>query len=308
MSWSPAQLPSFAGKSALVTGANSGIGLPTALELARHGAAVWLACRKPELAGQAADRIRAEVPGAQVSVLQLDLASQASIAALAEQWDGPLDLLINNAGVMAPRSWKPTEDGFELQFGVNHLGHFALTGRLLPALLAAPAARVVTVSSLAHRGGSAAVLFGSPQQGYRPSTAYSNSKLANLLFGQELQRRASAHGAPLSSTVAHPGVSMTNLATSPDGVGANPVIRYGARIVGTVLFQSAAAGAEPTLYAASAAVPGSYTGPNWPGEFRGGPGPARISRTGQDELLAAQLWDLSEELTGVRFDWPNLGG
>ncbi|MGI8665465.1 MAG: oxidoreductase [Jatrophihabitans sp.] len=303
MSWDVSQLPAFRGKSVLVTGANSGIGLPTALELARREATVWLACRKPAAAQQAADQIRARVPGAQVNVLPLDLASLDSVAALAESWQGPLDLLVNNAGVMAPPSWKQTVDGFELQFGTNHLGHFALTGRLLPALLAAPAARVVTVSSLAHRGGTAAVLQGNQEQGYRPQAAYSNSKLANLLFGLELQRRASGAGVALSSTVAHPGLSMTNLFQSAEGMGANPIVRHGGRLVGSVLFQSAAAGALPSLYAASTAAPGSYSGPQWPGELRGRPGPARISRTGQDAGLAAQLWDLSEELTGVRFAW-----
>jgi NAD(P)-dependent dehydrogenase (short-subunit alcohol dehydrogenase family) len=207
MSWDSSQLPDLHGKTALVTGANSGIGLPTALELARCGAVVRLACRNPEPAARAADTIRASAPGAQVSVLPLDLASLDSVAALAESWDGPLDLLINNAGVMAPPKWRSTSDGFELQFGTNHLGHFALTGRLLPALLAAPAGRVVSVSSLRHRAGTAAVLQGNPQQGYQPHLAYANSKLANLLFGLELQRRAVEHGTTLTSTVAHPGVS-----------------------------------------------------------------------------------------------------
>ncbi len=304
MSWDVSQLPSFEGRSALVTGANSGIGLPTALELARRGAHVRLACRNTAAGERAADQVRARVPGAQVSVLALDLASLDSVASLAAGWDGPLDVLVNNAGVMAPPSWKPTKDGFELQFGTNHLGHFALTGSLLPALLAAPAARVVTVSSLAHRGGGADVLFGNQQQGYRAQHAYSNSKLANLLFGLELQRRAVAAGVALTSTVAHPGISATNLFLNKEGLGANPVLRIGGRLVGRVAFQSAAAGALPSLYAVSAAAPGSYSGPQWPGEFRGHPGPARMSATAQDAGLAAQLWDLSEELTGVHYDWP----
>ncbi len=305
MSWDISQLPDLRGKTALVTGANSGIGLPTALELARCGAAVRLACRNPESAARAADTIRASVPGAQVGVLPLDLASLDSVAALAENWDGPLDLLINNAGVMAPPAWRPTADGFELQFGTNHLGHFALTGRLLPALLAAPAGRVVTVSSLVHRSGSAAVLQGSPPSGYRPQAAYANSKLANLLFGLELQRRAAEHGTALTSTIAHPGLSFTNLFQSTDGMGANPLIRHGGRVMCRVLFQPPAAGAVPTLYAATAGAPGSYSGPAGVGEMRSRrAGPARIWPVGQDRQLAAQLWDLSEELTGVRFDWP----
>lgn len=305
MSWDISQLPDLHGKTALVTGANSGIGLPTALELARCGAAVRLGCRNPESAARAADTIRASVPGAQVGVLPVDLASLDSVAALAEAWDGPLDLLINNAGVMAPPAWRPTADGFELQFGTNHLGHFALTGRLLPALLAAPAGRVVTVSSLVHRSGSAAVLQGSPPSGYRPQLAYANSKLANLLFGLELQRRAAEHGTALTSTVAHPGLSFTNLFQSTDGMGANPMIRHGGRVICRVLFQPAAAGAMPTLYAATAAAPGSYSGPAGLGELRGRrAGSARVRPVAQDRQLAGQLWDLSEELTGVRYDWP----
>jgi NAD(P)-dependent dehydrogenase (short-subunit alcohol dehydrogenase family) len=301
--WDVSQLPSFDGRSALVTGANSGIGLFTALELARRGAHVRLACRNPELGARAADTIRAEVPGAQLTVLRLDLASLASVAALAEAWQGPLDLLINNAGVMAPPDWRPTADGFELQFGTNHLGHFALTGRLLPALLAAPAARVVTVSSLRHRAGTAAVLQGNPRQGYRPQAAYGNSKLANLLFGLELQRRAVEHGAALTSTIAHPGVSATNLMLSPDGMGASAILRQGGKLIARLVFQPPAAGALPSLYAASAAAPGSYTGPSGPGELRGRPGPARIQPAGRDRRLATQLWDVSEELTGVRYRW-----
>jgi NAD(P)-dependent dehydrogenase (short-subunit alcohol dehydrogenase family) len=305
MSWDTSQLPDLHGRTALVTGANSGIGLPTALELARCGAAVRLGCRNPDSAARAADTIRASVPGAQVGVLPLDLVSLDSVAALAEDWDGPLDLLINNAGVMAPPAWRPTKDGFELQFGTNHLGHFALTGRLLPALLAAPAGRVVTVSSLVHRSGSAAVLQASPPGGYRPQLAYANSKLANLLFGLELQRRAAEHGTALTSTVAHPGLSFTNLFQSTDGMGANPMIRHGGRLMCRVLFQPPAAGAVPTLYAATAAAPGSYSGPAGPAEMRGRrAGPARIRPVGQDRQLAAQLWDLSEELTGVRYAWP----
>jgi NAD(P)-dependent dehydrogenase (short-subunit alcohol dehydrogenase family) len=303
-SWDVSQLPSFEGRSALVTGANSGIGLPTALALARRGAHVRLACRNPESGARAAEAIRAEVPGARLSVLQLDLASLASVAALADAWQGPLDLLVNNAGVMAPPAWRSTADGFELQFGTNHLGHFALTGRLLPALLAAPAARVVTVSSLRHRAGTAAVLQGNQRQGYRPQAAYGNSKLANLLFGLELQRRAVEHGTRLTSTVAHPGVSATNLMLAPDGMGANPIMRQGGRLLGRLLFQPPAAGALPSLYAASAAAPGSYSGPGGPGELRGRPGPARIQPAGRDRQLAAQLWDLSEELTGVHYRWP----
>ncbi|HEX2902159.1 MAG TPA: SDR family NAD(P)-dependent oxidoreductase [Jatrophihabitans sp.] len=293
-------LPRLDGRRALVTGANSGIGYPTARELARAGASVVLACRKPELGQAAVSRLRSEVPGADVTFRPLDLASLASVGRLAESVEGPLHLLVNNAGVMAPPRWSATEDGFELQFGVNHLGHFALTGRLLPQLLDAGDARVVTVASLAHRSGGREVLLGNPVAGYVPSRAYGNSKLANLLFGAELQRRASGR---LVSTMAHPGISATNLFLSREGMGANPVVRIGGRLVGRLLFQSAAAGAQPTLVAATTAEPGSYTGPRWPGEFRGAPAPAARSALAADPELAALLWQLSQEWTGVSYDW-----
>jgi len=303
MAFTPAQLPSLTGRTAVVTGANSGIGWHTAAQLARHGAAVTLGCRRADTGRQAVDRIRAAHPGSRVDVAVLDLASLDSVAAFAEQWQGPLDLLINNAGVMATPQWRPTLDGFELQFGTNHLGHFALTGRLLPALLAAESPRVVTVSSLAHHGGRADVIDGNPAASYRPQAAYSNSKLANLLFACELQRLAGEHGSRLTSAAAHPGVAATGLIGDSEGFGANPVIRAVAPHVVKVLFQSAAAGANPTLYAATAAAPGSYTGPQWLRESRGPVGPAKLSPLAQDGPLAAKLWDVSEELTGVRPDW-----
>jgi NAD(P)-dependent dehydrogenase (short-subunit alcohol dehydrogenase family) len=301
MAWRPDELGSLTTKTAVVTGGNSGIGWHAARQLAAHGAAVTLACRNVESAEQAAGRIRALVPGAMVSVARLDLASLGSVAEFAEAFELPLDLLINNAGVMAPRRWTTTEDGFELQFGTNHLGHFALTGRLLPQLLAADEPRVVTVSSIAHRGGSAGVLLGNPADRYRPRAAYSESKLANLLFALELQRRSRANAGALVSTAAHPGIAATNLFASRSGMGANPLVRLLGAVLMPVLTQSAAAGANPILYAASAAVGGSYSGPQWLGETRGPVGPAKISAAGQDRSLAAQLWDLSEELTEVAY-------
>ena len=301
--WIPADMPALTGTTALVTGANSGIGWHTALELARHGAAVTLAVRTPAKGEQALARIRAELPRADLRVERLDLGSLASVRELAEAWQGPLDLLVNNAGLMTPPHHRETDDGFELQFGVNHLGHFALTGRLLPALLAAPAARVVTVSSLAHRQGSAALLAGNPADGYRASAAYGNSKLANLLFARELQRRAASAGVRLTSTAAHPGVSATNLVSSEQGLGSRPGVRLVAPLLTKLVLQSSRAGAEPTLYAATAALPGSYSGPQGFREVRGSAGPATVSALARDELLAAKLWDLSEDLTGVRYEW-----
>lgn len=296
MSFSPADLPDLTGTVAVVTGANSGIGLHTTRALAEHGAEVVLACRDTA----AAAKVAAGLPGPN-RVEALDLASQASVRAFAERWDGPLDLLINNAGVMRPPHRRETEDGHELQFGTNHLGHFALTGLLLPALLRTAEPRVVTVASIAHHGGDADVLKENPAEGYQPEKSYSQTKLANVLFMRELHRRATAAGSPLTSTGAHPGVSATGLVTDPNGMGANPVIRRLGPFLLPLIFQSAAAGANPTLYAATLAEPGSYTGPQRLGESRGPIGPAKLSRYARDEELAARLWELSEERTGVGF-------
>jgi len=290
---------SLAGQAALVTGANSGIGLIEARELARHGADVVLAVRNTDAGEAAAKRIRAAGATGTVRVEQLDLASQASVHSLAERFDGPLDLLVNNAGVMAPPRRRETDDGFELQFGTNHLGHFALTGLLMPPLLQAPAPRVTTVSSIAHHSGDGKVLEGNPAQGYNPNTTYGRSKLANLLFALELQRRATASGSKLTSTAAHPGVSGTNLIASRDGLGAIPVIgtlsQWGVRLI----FPSPEKGARAILFAATEAAPGSYSGPTGFRETRGAVGEARQSTLAQDATLAGLLWERSEELTGV---------
>ncbi len=296
MSWTPADLPDLTGRVAVVTGANSGIGVHTARALAAHGATVVLACRKVE-AGQ----VVASAMSGDARVEALDLASQASVQAFAERWEGPLDLLVNNAGVMTPPRHRETEDGFELQYGTNHLGHFALTARLLPALLAAEAPRVVTVASIAHHAGTASVLDGNPESSYQPQAAYGNSKLANILFARELQKRAAAGATTLTSVAAHPGVSATGLVGSPDGMGANRAVRATAPYFMPVLFQSAKAGANPLLYAAVEADPGSYTGPQWLRETRGPVGPARLSRYAVDDDLALRLWELSEQQTGLSF-------
>ncbi len=288
----------------MVTGANSGIGFFTALELARHGAAVVLACRNRAKAAGAVGRIRAEVPAAAVEVTELDLSALRSVHEFAAGWDGPLDLLVNNAGVMAPVRRVETEDGFERQMGTNHLGHFALTGLLLPALLRARAPHVVTVSSVAHRSAAVDLADLQSRGAYRPQRAYGNSKLANLLFALELQRRAERAGTRLVSTAAHPGVASTGLTTNRDGVAGNPVLRVVASLAGRGLGQPASVGALPTLYAAFRAAPGSYSGPRGWREWRGDPGSASMSRDAQDPQLAAALWDRSRELTGVAYDWP----
>jgi NAD(P)-dependent dehydrogenase (short-subunit alcohol dehydrogenase family) len=299
MRWTAEQLPDLTGRRALVTGANSGIGYVEALELARHGADVVLAVRNTDAGEEAAERIKAAGAAGTARVEKLDLASQESVHALADRFEGPLDLLVNNAGVMTPPRHRTTADGFELQFGTNHLGHFALTGLLMPNLLAAPAPRVTTVSSIAHNYGDGAVLEGNPAQGYSPQTAYGRSKLANLLFALELHRRATASGSRLTSTAAHPGVSATNLVASRDGMGSIPVIgtigQWGVRL----LFPSPGKGAEAVLYAATVAAPGSYSGPTGLRETRGAVGEAELSTWARDEGLAAALWERSEELTGV---------
>ena len=300
--WSTSDIPSLAGTTAIVTGANSGIGWHTAAELARHGADVTLAVRSLDKGEAAAAQLREGAAGT-VRVARLDLGSLASVQEFAEAWEGPLGLLVNNAGLMTPPRYRQTADGHELQFGTNHLGHFALTGRLLPALLAAPASRVVTVSSIAHHQGRADVVDGNPADRYSPTPAYGNSKLANLLFAFELQRRASLAGASLSSTAAHPGVASTGLVTSEQGLGSIPGVKQLAPLFLKLVFQSPRAGAEPTLYAATAAAPGSYTGPQSLRESRGKPGPARTSRLARDESLAQKLWAVSEDVTGVRFDF-----
>jgi NAD(P)-dependent dehydrogenase (short-subunit alcohol dehydrogenase family) len=297
VSFGPADLPDLTGRVAVVTGANSGIGFHTARHLAAHGATVVLACRNVEAAAEAADKM----PG-ETHVEKLDLASQASVHAFADRWEGPLDLLVNNAGVMRPPRYRETEDGHELMFGTNHLGHFALTGLLVPALLEAPSPRVVTVASVAHHVGDARVLAANPPEGYRPEPYYGNSKLANVLFFRELHRRATAAGSRLVSVGAHPGVSATNLTGNPDGMGASWLMRH---LISPYLlplvFQSAEAGANPSLYAATLAEPGTYWGCSRFHENRGPVGPAKLSRYAADDELAKKLWTLSEEKTGVGY-------
>ena len=303
MKWTAAQLHDLGNRTAIVTGGNSGIGWHTCHELAAHGARVIMASRDVERGKLAADRIRARVPSAQIEVAALDLASMASVREFAESVDGPVDLLINNAGVMAPPKPARTADGYELQFGTNHLGHFVLTGLLLPRLIDAPSGRVVTVASVAHFGGTEAVLEGNVGDGYHPQHTYSNSKLANVLFALELHRQLSARDMKVTSVAAHPGVSATGLVADPAGMGANPFLRVVAPVFLKVFTQSATAGARPTLYAATVAEPGSYTGPGRFGETRGPIGPAKLLPLAKDEALARQLWQVSEEMTGLHYPW-----
>jgi NAD(P)-dependent dehydrogenase (short-subunit alcohol dehydrogenase family) len=299
--WKPSQLPDLSGRVAVITGANSGIGFHTAKHLVAHGASVVMACRNIPAAEEAANSLRARDA---VRVAELDLSSSASVREFADSWDGPLDLLINNAGVMAPPKLSLTADGFERQFGTNHLGHFMLTGLLLPALVASGAGRVVTVASIAHHGGTDAVLEGNlGGESYNAQKTYSNSKLANLLFAMELHRELTARGLPVTSTAAHPGVSSTGLVGDREGMGANTFMRVVGPVFVKIFTQSAAAGARATLYAAAVAEPGSYTGPQLFGETRGPIGAARLSSFAQDEKLARRLWQVSEEMTGLRYEW-----
>jgi len=293
----PDDLPDLTDTRAVVTGANSGIGFYTAKALAEHGAEVILACRNLDSARAAAVKL----PGL-VEVEELDLASLKSVHAFVDRFDGPLDLLVNNAGVMRPPKYRETEDGFELQFGTNHLGHFALTGLLMPHLMQASAPRVVPVASIAHHEGDESVLEGNPETSYRPSRDYGNTKLANLLFARELHRRAVDAGSKLVVSSAHPGVSATNLVTSPDGMGANPFVRRVLPYVLPLVFQSSAAGANPTLWAATHGEPGGYVGPTWLRGARGPLGHAKLSRHARNDDLARRLWTLSEQWTGVTYD------
>ncbi|WP_433429708.1 oxidoreductase [Nonomuraea sp. CA-141351] len=281
--WTPDSMPDLTGKTAIVTGANSGIGLPTALELARHGARVVVAARSPEKGDAAVAEILRAVPGGQVEYGHLDLADLASVRRFAESVD-KVDLLINNAGI-GLISRRETKDGFEMQFGTNHLGHFALTGLLLPLLLAAPGARVVTVSSDAHKGGRIDFDNLALEHGYGRMSAYGRSKLANLLFTLELQRRAERAGADLTSVATHPGTTATNI------VKLGPL-----QPLMSVFFKSAAAGAVPSLYAATSPDirGGEFIGPRLK-HFT----PSARARSEED---AKRLWDVSTQLTGVRFD------
>lgn len=299
--WSAADVPDQTGRTAVVTGSNTGIGYQAAAELAGHGAHVVLAVRDPARGEAAADRIRADHPGATVSTARLDLASLASVRAAAADLRAAhprIDLLINNAGVMfTPR--QDTADGFEMQFGTNHLGHFALTGLLLDAMLTVPGSRVVTVSSNAHRF-KAAIHFDDLQwqRSYSRVGAYGQSKLANLLFTYELQRRLSAADAPTIAVAAHPGASNTELIRNLPAP-----MRPLAAWTSTLLFQPAEMGALPTLRAATdpAVTGGQYFGPDGWQQQRGHPVPVRSSRQSHDQEIQRRLWAVSEELTGVSY-------
>ena len=300
MPWTVADIPDQAGRVAVVTGANSGIGYHTSLELARRGARVVLAARDPGRGEEAVRRLRAQLPAAAVELGSLDLADLASVRAFAAAlpYDG-LDLLVNNAGVMAV-PLRRTADGFESQFGVNHLGHFALTGLLLPRLLARPGARVVTVTSWAHRAGRIDFADLDARRGYHRWTAYSQSKLANALFALELQRRADAAGVHLLSVAAHPGYAATNLQSGT----INRVEAGAMAVLNRLVAQPESQGALPTLRAATdpEARGGDVFGPSGPFEVRGLPKLVALANRARDRAVARRLWEASQRLTGVRYE------
>jgi NAD(P)-dependent dehydrogenase (short-subunit alcohol dehydrogenase family) len=301
--WTTTDIPDQSGRLAVVTGANSGLGLVTARELARAGARVVLACRNVSKGEDALSSIRAELPAADMVLAALDLADLSSVREFSSQFAGEhetLDLLVCNAGVMAPPR-RLTADGFESQFGTNHLGHFALTGLLLDALLAAPAARVVTTSSGAHRIGAIKFEDLQREHGYNNWLAYGQSKLANLMFSFELQKRASAAGTRLVSVAAHPGYARTNLQFAGPHLFEQMIMR----VTNPLLGQSAEMGALPLLYAATAPeVPGgSFIGPDGFLEQRGYPHIVTAARKAYDEDAGRRLWEISEELTGVRYQF-----
>lgn len=298
MTWTIEQIPTQEGKVAIVTGANSGIGLSTARILAQRGARVILACRSEERATDAIKKIRAQAPTAKVEYSELDLSSLDSVHAFAERIlasESRLDLLINNAGVMMPQKRTETSDGFELQMGVNHLGHQSLTAQLLGLLNKTPRARVVSVASQAHRGGK--MNWDDMQwseRSYRKFASYGQSKLANLLFSFELDRRLKAAGEETIAVAAHPGWTATDLQRNS----------WSARLFNPIIAMKPDQGAMPTLRAATDpnVRGGEYFGPSGLYELRGHPVAVGSSKRAQSEDSAKRLWALSETLTGARFE------
>jgi protochlorophyllide reductase len=293
MGWTPDDIPDLTGRHAIITGANAGLGLQIAHGLAEHGAEILLACRNTTKAEAAADAIRAHTPGAQVSVGELDLSDLDSVAAFAAAQAGPIDLLVNNAGLMAIDEAR-TAQGFEMQFGVNHLGHFALTARLMPLLLATPGSRIGNMASMGHRAarGTADPRI---ERRYDRWQSYFQSKLANIRFTIELQRRLAAPGSSTIAVAAHPGASATDLGTEGSAF-ANAAMRT----VVPFLTQSAELGARPMLRALTdpTVKGGEYYGPRF---LVRGATPVRETptRAARDVAAARQLWDMSVEMSGL---------
>ncbi|QSO50689.1 SDR family oxidoreductase [Alicyclobacillus curvatus] len=305
--WDTTSIPNQSGKRVVITGSNSGIGFEAAKVLAAKGAEVILAVRNVAKGNQAADRIQTEFKEAKVEVMELDLADLDSVHHFADAYRSrwtTLELLINNAGVMVP-PFRQTKDGFELQFGTNHLGHFALTGRLMDTLLATREARVVVVSSAAHTRGVINFDDLNWTRGYKRWAAYGQSKLANLLFAYELERRLEAIHADVKCVACHPGFAATNLTAAGFGLGKSWIGKSVGELA-NVFAQSAAMGALPTLYAATdmGLKGGEYIGPtsrSGRNSMRGYPGIVTSNHRSMDQAVAKRLWDVSEELTGVHF-------
>jgi NAD(P)-dependent dehydrogenase (short-subunit alcohol dehydrogenase family) len=302
--WTTADVPRQDGKVAIVTGANSGLGFHAALELGRAGAEVILACRDTGRGEDALRRMAAEAPDASFELRSLDLADLGSVRTFAEDAPERIDLLLNNAGVMAP-PYRTTADGFEMQFGTNYLGHYALTGLMLSRLLAADAPRVVTAASNMHKMGKIPWDDLNSERKYRKWSAYSNSKLANLMFAYELQRRSDTANAGLISAAAHPGWAATDLYHKGARVG-NATLQEKVMTIPTrFLAQSSLDGALPTLYAAT--MPdvrgGAYLGPDSRFETVGSPTFVKAGGAARDVAAARRLWEVSEQLTGVTYEW-----
>jgi NAD(P)-dependent dehydrogenase (short-subunit alcohol dehydrogenase family) len=302
--WTIANIPPQRGKLAVVTGATGGLGYQTAMRLAQAGAEVALTGRNETKGREAVSKIRNQFPDANISFEALDLANLASVADFARRFataHASLDLLINNAGVMALPTRQTTADGFEMQFGTNYLGHYALTAQLLPLLRRAHQPRVVSLSSIAHRTGFIQFSDLQGERFYSPWKAYNQSKLAMLMFALELQRRSDAADWNLISTASHPGWARTDLFANGPGFG---LISVASQFAAPLFSQSAESGALPTLFAATSpqAEGGGYYGPNGLYELRGPPAPARIMPQARDKAAAAKLWDVSQQLTGASFE------
>ena len=302
--WTIANIPPQAGKLAVVTGATGGLGYQTAMRLAQAGAEVVLTGRNEAKGREAVTKIRNQFPDANISFEALDLANLASVAGFVRDFataHPSFDLLINNAGVMALPTRQTTADGFEMQFGTNYLGHYALTAQLLPLLRGAQQPRVVSLSSIAHRTGFIQFSDLQGERFYSPWKAYNQSKLAMLMFALELQRRSDAAGWNLISNASHPGWARTDLFANGPGFG---LISFASQFAAPLFSQSAESGALPTLFAATSpqAEGGGYYGPNGLYELRGPPAPARIMPQARDKAAAAKLWDVSQQLTGASFE------
>jgi NAD(P)-dependent dehydrogenase (short-subunit alcohol dehydrogenase family) len=306
--WSLDDIGDQTGRVALITGANSGIGFETARVLADRGAHVVMACRDPHKARLAADELENDLDRSSIELLTLDLSDLVAVRRSAEQFlaeHARLDLLINNAGVMAT-PYRQTADGFELQMATNHLGHFAFTGLLLDRLLTSGRSRVVTVTSQMHRAGHIDFDDVAGTKIANTWIHYGNSKLANLLFTAELSRRLRAHGESTMAVAAHPGWTRSNLMGAGAALGPGKVRAKAGRTFGHMFGQATAAGAWPTLYAATAAdmQPGQLIGPSHAFQLFGPPTVVRPNRRAGDRADAARLWQVSEELTDVHYRLP----